>query len=420
VILERVRTESRNITQPGRLDESGPAPEPRRWTAVEFLFTPLASGNLSFEPFEAFAANKRGITGPVSVRVSPEPGNSQRRSPALSWEKPPPSLAVGEAGEITLALSNWDLKKPEPRHFLRGKTPENVIMEEAPGEGIGADGIIRYRFRIIPLEGQTFMLPPLSFRAEDIQLEVPGIKIPITVPKPSARARETGTVPDTPSAGGGFSGEADVQEKPSGFDPAFPEVETGVFFLFRDEYRRVIEDVRALWENGSRARALAEIRRAERDSLSGPAFAPLRRAMEESLSLGITKDEQWQPWKAPAFSWAAAVLLIAAAAASLKIRVTSFRFRGYRNVILAAVAGAAVIFILFGGLGDPFKIENRGTAAVLEKTDAYRVPDSGGTVNARFEEGRPVDVRSFRGAWVYAESADGKAGWVPAGAVIPY
>ena len=34
VILERVRTESRYITQPGNLDESGPASEPRRWTAV--------------------------------------------------------------------------------------------------------------------------------------------------------------------------------------------------------------------------------------------------------------------------------------------------------------------------------------------------------------------------------------------------
>jgi hypothetical protein len=420
VILERVRTESRNITQPGRLDESGPAPEPRRWTAVEFLFTPLVSGNLSFESFEAAAAGKRGITGPVSVRVSPEPLDSQRKVPVLRWEKPPASLAAGEAGEIILALSNWDLKKPEPRYFLRGKTPENVIMEEMPEEGAGADGVIRYRFRIIPLEGQLFTFPPFSFHAGGVQLEVPGLKIPVTAPNPAVRTRETGAAPDTPAPGESLSGESVLPEEPSGPNPAFPEIEPGVFPLFRNEYRRVIGEVRSLWEEGSRARALAEIRRAERDSLAGPAFIPLRRAMEESLRLTFTEDEQWRPWRTPVFSWVIVVFLITAAVVSLKIRVTLFKFKGYRNVIFVVVTGVAVFFLFSGGLGDRLKSESRGTPAVLEKTGAYRVPDSGGTVNTGFEEGRPVNIRSFRGAWIYAESTDGKAGWVPAGAVIPY
>ena len=169
----------------------------------------------------------------MSVRVSPEPRNSQQRVPALRWENPPSSLVRGEAGEITLALSNWDLKNSVPRYFLKGKTPENVIMEETPGEGAGADGVIRYRFRIIPLEGQSFTLPPLSFRAGDIQLEVPGLKISILAPNPAVPGQKAETAANPPVPESGISGETAAGEDPPDPDPAFPELETGVFFLFR-------------------------------------------------------------------------------------------------------------------------------------------------------------------------------------------
>ena len=101
-----------------------------------------------------------------------------------------------------------------------------------------------------------------------------------------------------------------------------------------------------------------------------------------------------------------------------KISVTSHTQRGYKKVTLLVAAGGLAIFLMLGGLGDRMRnVGSRGTA-VLEKTAAYRVPENGGAVNARFSEGQPVDIRSSQGEWIYAESMDGRSGWVPAAAVI--
>jgi hypothetical protein len=407
LILERVRTESRYITQPGRLDESGPTPEPVRWTAVEFLFTPLASGALILEPFEVTAAGKRAATGIISLRIAEEPGVSRRNAPVFLWETPPPSLAIGQAGDITLILNNWDLHKPIPRFFLRGRTPANAIMEELPFTPAGADGVIRYRFRLIPLEGKALVFDPLTIQAEGLSLEVPRLNIALTpgvaAQAPLVSAAPGGSLPAIP--------EDDVLK------PDFPEFLSHVFPLFRKEYEKTAENVRMLWEEGRYAHALALIRKSERDSLPGPALAPLRRDLEQSLGLSFTEDERWRPWRVPAFSWLV-VILLAAGFLVWKISVTSHTQKGYKKVSFLVIAGGLAILLLLGGLGD--RVGGAGRTAVLEKTAAYRVPEKGGAVNAMFSEGQPVYIRSSRGEWIYAESMDGRSGWVPSAAVIPY
>jgi hypothetical protein len=106
-----------------------------------------------------------------------------------------------------------------------------------------------------------------------------------------------------------------------------------------------------------------------------------------------------------------------------KISVTSRKQRGYKKVSFLVIAGGVAILLLLGGLGEGMpgmRDAGGGKTAVLEKASAYRVPESGGAVNARFSEGQPVYIRSSRGEWVYAESMDGRSGWVPSTAVIPY
>ncbi|AEF81778.1 bacterial SH3 domain family protein [Leadbettera azotonutricia ZAS-9] len=420
LILERVRTEARYITHPGRLDESGPAPEPARWTAVEFLFTPLASGALTIEPFEVTAAGKRAATGTISLRIAAEPGASRRNAPVFRWETPPSSLVIGAPGDIALALNNWDLQKPIPRFFLQGKTSANTIMEELPFEGAGADGIIRYRFRLIPLEGDALVLGPLPVQAEGLSLEVPRLSIALA-PAAAAQAPAASTTQAAPSpaAPSPAAPSPAAEENDETMKPLFPELSGNVFPLFRKEYEKIAGNVKILWEEGRYASALALIRKNERDSLPGAALAVLRRNLEQSLGFSFTEDERWRPWKVPAFSWLV-VILLAAGVLVWKISVTSHTQRGYKKVTLLVVAGGLAILLLLGGLGDRMQHAGGGRSAVLEKTAAYRVPESGGAVNARFSEGQPVDIRSSRGEWVYAESMDGRSGWIPSAAVIPY
>jgi len=82
-----------------------------------------------------------------------------------------------------------------------------------------------------------------------------------------------------------------------------------------------------------------------------------------------------------------------------------------------------LIFIfLEEGLGNFFirRLTLKGNTAVLEQTPAYRVPDIKGAVNARFEEGQPVIIGTDHLDWCYAESPDGRSGWVKREAVISY
>jgi hypothetical protein len=167
---------------------------------------------------------------------------------------------------------------------------------------------------------------------------------------------------------------------------------------------------------------MAEIRREERESWAGPDLAPLRREMEKRLGLSLTEDEKWRPRKV--LLWVFPPLLVIAAAVLLPARrrfsaVTSAKNNGYkiRIILIAAAALALILLMELPGGGAPGILGNR---AVLEKTPAYRVPETEGALSALFNEGQPVHIGASRGGWVYAESADGRAGWVPSASVIQY
>jgi hypothetical protein len=375
---------------------------------VEFLFTPLASGTVTLDPFEVTAGGKKAATGNISVRIYEEPGSSPRNAPVFRWESPPASLTTGESRELTLVLSNWSLQSL-PGAVFRGKAPVNAVMEELPPEGPREDGTIRYRFRVIPLGGSSLVLEPFSFQAEGITLNVPRFSAALTAAgnTGSSEAAEPAREEEAPQ---------EDPEQEGGRTVPFPVVQ-GDAPLFRQDYERIIKEAGNLWNAGNYAQALAYMRRNERDSLPGPALAPIRRDMERSLGLSLTEDEKWQPWKIPAFSWIILPLLLAAAIGAWKIKVTSGRFKGYKNVMVLVAAGSVLILLLLcSGLWN----SKSGTPAVLEKTAAYRVPDPEGAVNALFSEGQPVVIRAGRSQWIYAEAADGRAGWVPAEAVISY
>jgi hypothetical protein len=417
LVLERVRTELRLLTKPGRSDEAGPPPHPVRWTAVEFLFTPREAGEITLAPFEAAAGGRRAATREISVRFRDEAGAAPRYTPVFRWERPASPFTAGEAGELRLALAGWDPKRQAPRDIFKGKAPLNAVLEELSPVLSGGEFI--YPLSIIPLEEGAVVLESFSFQWEGLSLQVPSLSLrvrPEAAAPPKSAAPAEAAPAETTGPGSGDGGR----------EPGpFPETGGRVFPLFRAEYGRIVSEVRRCWEEGGRARALAEIRRKERESWAGPALAALRRKMEQRLGLSLTADETWRPRNVPVFLWLGLPLCVIAAVLLLRRRfsagfsaVTSGKTSGYKTraifiaLICIAAAASAVRLLaeLPGGAGK----------AVLEKTSVYRVPEKQGAVSALFSEGQPVTIGASRGEWVYVESADGRAGWVPAASVIRY
>ena len=435
LILERVRTETRTV--------SGD-----RWTRVEFLFTPQAAGAVAIDPFEVTIPGQRSVTGALNIRFRDQPRVVSRYKPRFGWVNPAPSVPSGKPVVLVLELAGWDPAKNPPEGIFRGKTPRSAIVDEGKPAAAG-NGIYRYSISITALEEDAITLGPLSFQAEGFSLTVPEITVPV-LPSPSPGS--PGTV-----SGGEKSGAApSAEELPPEFIPPdfalplpFPSPldPEKVFPLFRTDYSRIVAGVRALWDKGNRAEALAEIRRNERDSLSGPFLVSLRKEMEQLLDLGFTDNERWRPLKIPLFVWVILGFLILFAIVFLLVfrprqrilrdkfqwkkfrrgkvpeeSVTSRGRGGFRTVIILILAVGLIVIFLKEGLGNFMvnRMSPSGEPAVLEKTRAFRVPDEKGAVNTWFGEGQPVIVGEYRGQWCFAESTDGRSGWVRREAVVTY
>jgi hypothetical protein len=426
-IMERVRTSVR-VYSPG-VTEDTDNEESSRWTAVEYLFSVMAAGDFTLGSFQISAGDKQNNTAPIAVQVR-SPAQPQRQlSPSFRWERIPSVMTAGIAIELTLILSNWDAAKPLPSNLFRGRIPENSILEELPFIGPGADRLIRYPVRIIPLEKGNFILNPLVIQHEGERLEIPRIAVSVVEGAPLRPDLHSG-----PIFSSEFSIDNDDQENASTHHaPVFPQNEKTVFRLFQSEYESIITQAALLWENGQYARALALVRRIERDKIYGASLVPLRRNMEEELGLNFSMDEKQSFVNMPLFLFIIAVVLTAIA-----FQVTSHKLKGYSHIIRIVLGGACILFLLIfvagylrdtGSIAVPEAISQDyssgkkpepGGSAILESTRVYRIPGSEGAVIFYFDEGQAVLIRSSPVPWVHVESPDGRSGWVPAESVIPY
>ena len=446
LFLERVRTEARivQIEASAQADDETDSPEPlsERWTRVEFLFTTRRADSVTLEPFEVIIPGRRAASGRISLRIRDTSAQVRRYEPRLRWLSPAGPVVSGTSGSFTLELSGWDPQYEVPKGIFRGRIPLNTIMEESPPSP-ASGGNYHYTVSLIPINVSaptSITIEAFSFRSGNYTLSVPRLIISVL---PALPAEKTAS---PHASGSGENPEDDLfrnapdsvrnPEDPGGV-PGFPQMRENVFLTFRPAYRRIYAGVQALWEENCPVEALAEIRRNERDSLAGPFLAPLRREMEQSLGLSFTGDENWRPLRVPLLSWIAAGILILLSVAALfvftpraeirKKNVTSGGGSGFKTVIALVLAIGLVFIFLELGLGNlPIRRRNStGNSAVLKQTPAFRVPDQKAAINTWFEEGQPVIVGDYRmtsssGDWCYAESPDGRSGWVPREAVINY
>jgi len=405
IALERVRAEARNTAQ-GEL-----------WTRVEFLFTPLRADTITLEPFDVKTPIGRALSAAVNVSIREETVR-RRYEPRFRWQGRVPSVSTGKKGELLLELVNWDPMKTIPQGFLQGKAPTNAILEESMPLEEG--GVYRYTISIIPLENSAVKIGPISFNYDIYTLTVPEITVPVV---PAGRQQ--------PVSGEGVA--VPQNNDPSNDDlPPFPSGREKVFFLFQGEYDEIKAKARLLWEENHRAEALAEIRKSERDNLFGPYLVPLRMEIEKIMGLGFTENERWHPFKIPLTVWAfsgfvifLAVVFLFAFRPQRRIKWKSAVFHRGNNffvvIVLVFVVTLGFIFLeesvskfSFGSSG------STGKTGVLKETQGYRIPDYKGAVSEKFIEGQPASIGDYSGDWCFAETPDGRSGWVPRESVIPY
>jgi hypothetical protein len=399
--------------------------ESRLWTAVEYMFIPQTAGNFLIGSFEISAGDKRNYSSPIVVQVRAPPQVQRQVSPSFYWERIPSVMTAGSAMELTLVLSNWDTAKPTPRNLFRGRIPENSILEELPFIWPGADGLIRYPVKIIPLESGSFILNPLEVQYEGGRLTIPRISVSVVEADSSSRAELPSGQTPLPI----FMEENVIDNNAH----VFPQNEKKVFRIFQKEYDSVVTQVALLWENGQYAQALALVRMNERDRIYGSSLIPLRRSMEEELGLSFSTDEKTGFVYIPLLFFVLAVFF-----ACFAFQVTSRKLKGYSHIIRIIMGGMCLFFLVIaviftvdafkGTIIEPMPIsqaepllQNKpGGSAILESTHVYRIPDPASAVIFGFDQGQAVRIRSFPGPWMHVESPDGRSGWVPAEAVIPY
>jgi hypothetical protein len=356
--------------------------------------------------------DKTFLTDTISVHIQ---GTIREYRPYFFWENPPRSLQIGEQEAVSLRLVNWDPEKPLPkREQLQGGTPEQMILEEQPlSESDQARGII-LRLKVIPLGGQRFTLKAFRLQYEGFNLEVPGLSIPI-IPKTRENPEKQREA---------LTSSHQAEEEPPVVFP-FPEIAAPIFPLFRTDYEQGLASARSFWNEGLIPEALAEMRRNERDNLTGSHFAALRQEAERILGLDLTQDEPWRPRKIALgiFLGSLSLLILTVILPLGKRRlflsqgksVTSRLSWGYKSiVIILMVLISSALFVLVRDHG------RENGSAVLRATTAYRVPDAAGGASAYFGEGQPVSIHSVSDAWVYVESFDGRLGWVLRDKVIVY
>ena len=410
--LERVRAETRTTSQGDR------------WTSVEYLFIPLRAGSINLEPFEVRTPGGRALSAAVSVSFREETGR-RRYEPRFRWLGGAPAITTGERGVLSLELVNWDPVKRIPQGVFQGKAPTNAILEESSPVEI-REGTYRYSINVIPLEGSAVKLEEISFNSDIYALTIPEINIPV---RPAIGISTTKPDETTGKTIKENENQQDEIAQNEAEILSFPTDRENVFILFRREYNQIIARAEALWEENRWAETLAEIRRNERDSFSGPFLVPLRKEIEQTLDLGLTENERWRPLKIPfPLLLILGILILSAAVVLRPLRraqwknITAFRRRGLVTAI-AIIFTAALVFILLEEGLEIFQFGNSGSVgrtAVLKTTQGYRIPDLKGAVSDLFDEGQPVFVGGYTGEWCFAETPDGRSGWVPRWSVVLY
>jgi hypothetical protein len=400
-----------------------PADMGKRWTAVEYRFIPLGGGTARIGPFEIRGPWGSLTTGPVMVEVWTEENRREEKSgPVFSW-RGPSELVAGEAALFDLVVTGGESPLPDPSLFMP-EIPPGAILEREPSD-VPAGSFLR--LRVVPLAPPLFSLPSYRVRHGHADFTVPPLRIPVRAAMPDGKRSPGAWEPGSPGPAA-LTDRAAMPDDAS--TPVFPEgaafsFDRGrrVFLPLRGGYEAALNRAEELIAAGDPVRALAELRRNERDSVAGPLFAAPRRELERAMGFQDGGDEKWRPG-APfrillAGCPVTALLLVIL---RLKKKVTFLPPWGYRGIMVILFAGAAA-GLTGGGIRLPFAASRGERSAVTRECTVRRVPDCRALESFRFAGGSLVRVRAVQEPWAWVEAGEGTeggAGWASLDDIVFY
>jgi len=156
----------------------------QRWTAIEFRFTLISRGTVTFEPFTIFTPQGQTQTKPFNIVVQKPPTDGSGGETAyfrLSWENVPANLKIGETAIVALRANGWKNAAvlPESGLFLP-PVPMGHIVESLPLSEKEKTAGIALKLRIIPLQIGVLTIANRRLTIENAIYEVPVLRIPVS------------------------------------------------------------------------------------------------------------------------------------------------------------------------------------------------------------------------------------------------
>jgi hypothetical protein len=153
-----------------------------KWTAIEFRFSQISHGTITFEPFTVITPKGQSRTAAFVIDVQKLSADTavQKTFFRLSWENVPANLKIGETSIITLRVNGWknNFVLPESDLFLP-PIPMGYIIESLPlSEKEKSEGIA-LKLRVIPLYIGVLTIANQRLTTENAIYEVPVLKIPV-------------------------------------------------------------------------------------------------------------------------------------------------------------------------------------------------------------------------------------------------
>jgi hypothetical protein len=156
----------------------------QRWTAIEFRFTLISRGTITFEPFTIMTPRGRIQTDPFDIIVqkpSDGSGGGETAYFRLSWENVPANLKIGENAVISLRVNGWKNAAALPSSGLfLPPVPMGHIVESLPLSEKEKTAGIALKLRVIPLQTGVLTIENRRLTIENAIYEVPVLRIPVS------------------------------------------------------------------------------------------------------------------------------------------------------------------------------------------------------------------------------------------------
>jgi hypothetical protein len=154
-----------------------------RWTAIEFRFTLISRGTITFEPFTVMTPQGRIQTEPFDIVVqrSPDSSGGETTRYRLSWENVPANLKIGENALVSLRVNGWKNSTALPASGLfLPPVPMGHIIESLPLSENDKSAGIALKLRIIPLQDGVLTIANRRLTIENAIYEVPVLRITVS------------------------------------------------------------------------------------------------------------------------------------------------------------------------------------------------------------------------------------------------